>query len=161
RLLGLVRRALRPLRRGRRVARRSAATAVADRSPLARDGGRRPRRPRGPGLARRPAPAHPPAAGAAGGSARRPHGRTPRPRGGRAARRRDEPVRPRLRPAVAARVAVAAAGARPSARVTRRRPPARLRRPGAPHLVVRVALRPRARRALVRRVAVLAPVCAG
>ena len=68
------------------------------------------------------------------------------------------PVRVDLHPALAPLLALAPAGARPRTRAARRGAPPRLRRAGAPRLVVRHALRARSRGAVVRRVAVLAPL---
>ncbi len=63
-------------------------------------------------LAARPRTADSPAAGDAGGDARRPHGRSPRARPRRARRRRDQPLLARLPAPVAVRLALAAPGAR-------------------------------------------------
>ena len=155
RLLALGRRALRAVR----AARRLAAAARPARRPSTR--GRR--------LARaRRSSGSPSSPGSAGssratgscraapvdrrGGARRPHRRAARARRRRAARRRDEPVRAHLPPAVAARLALAAAGATERrSRRGRRVLVAGFVGPGAPALVVRGPLRARARRALVPR----------
>src|SRR5207248_11576637 len=134
RLLALVRRGLRRLLAARNLARRARTAAVGRRRALAGCGARRPRRPRRPRLARRArAPAATPR-GAAGGGARGPCRRPPRARRRGASRRRDEPLRARLHPALAAHLALAAAGAREPDLDPDGRARARLLRAGPPHL---------------------------
>ena len=95
-----------------------------------------------------------------GGTDRRAHGRAPRAQRRRAPRRRDEPVRARLPPAVAPRLGLAATGAPQPGRGARGRAARRLRRACTPHLVVRRPVRPRLGCAVVHRVALRARVCA-
>ena len=121
RLLGLVRRRLRPLRRRGRLGGRRRQAAVARQRQLAHRRPHRARHPRGARLDRLPPPAHPAPARPPGGAARRAHGRPPRARRRRPPHRGDEPVRAPLPPAVAARVALAAAGARARLRSSARR----------------------------------------
>ena len=146
-LLGLVRRALRAVRRPRRLAERRSPPASADKCALADGGPLGARDPRGGRLARLPRPARAPAAADGRGDARGPRGRAPRARGRRHARRRDEPVRARVPPAVTPSLALAATGPGARDRLARRRAAPRLRRACAARVVVRDPLRPRARRA--------------
>src|SRR5919204_144748 len=99
---------------------------------LARWGVARARRARAPGVARRARPAASPPAGSRRGGARGLHRRAALPRGALARRRRPQPVRARLPPAVAARLVVAPERARLVAVGARGRSGRRLLRPGAP-----------------------------
>ena len=102
-------------------------------------------------LARRAQP--PPAAPAdpPGGAARGPQRRAARARRRRPARRRDESVRAHLRPPVAPRLALAAAGTDAATRRCARRLPRRPRSARLPRLDVRHPLRARLGRAVVHR----------